>query len=275
MFSSSHAFSIHLPSNTKPAADNRTNRFTVRLPKKLEFGGAWMVGLSAINYPRSWRTLGTFTDQRFEIVWTLKNRPTRTTRHPLPSVTLESAVHLADLFRAELLRFSLSGEWDKDKVFAGVVRKVTDLVRINYDPVACRFRVIFDSEHIESIVLSPQLAFIMGFAKPQLFLNTVADYEPDLSGDISILYVYAPGLIEPVMVGNSTTPLLRVVNAGTGGGLRGGLVERLYENVEYHRLLSRELHEISIEIRTANGELVPFQYGNCLVSLSFRKVPLL
>ena len=60
------SFYVILPSNTA-VEGNRTNMFRVRLPRKLEFGSEWMVGLAVFVYPRSWPSLGTSPQQFLRI----------------------------------------------------------------------------------------------------------------------------------------------------------------------------------------------------------------
>ena len=62
------SFYVILPSNTA-VEGNRTNTFRVRLPRKLEFGSDWMVGLAVLVYPRSWPSLGTSAPQFMRIRW--------------------------------------------------------------------------------------------------------------------------------------------------------------------------------------------------------------
>ena len=65
------SFYVLLPSNTA-VEGNRTNMFRVRLPRKLEFGSEWMVGLAVLVYPRSWPSLGTSAQQFLRIRWRTK-----------------------------------------------------------------------------------------------------------------------------------------------------------------------------------------------------------
>lgn len=145
----------------------------------------------------------------------------------------------------------------------------------------------FDREHIRSVELSEQLAFILGFPGPRLsndspkpvefetgtavnYLEHTARFMPDLSGGISTLYVYAPGLIEPVLVGDCCAPLLRIAIVR---GEPDEVIEESYVAVQYHRLLTKEIQEIEIRICSATGEPMPFQYGNCILTLHFKKTP--
>jgi len=91
-----------------------------------------------------------------------------------------------------------------------------------------------------------------------------------MKGGVSSFHVYAPGLIEPVIIGFVTAPLLRVVN------IRGGpdeLIEENYVAIQYHKILVKEVSEIWIEIRGASGALMPFQYGTCILTMHFKKIP--
>lgn len=59
----SKTFYVILPSDTRDPPDNRTNKFTVRLPKTLNFNSMWLCGLSSIIYPHSYAAIGTTKDQ--------------------------------------------------------------------------------------------------------------------------------------------------------------------------------------------------------------------
>lgn len=110
----------------------------------------------------------------------------------------------------------------------------------------------------------------MGFevGEGTLRTNEHAPYPPDLQGGVCALYVYTPGLTEPVIVGDTTSPLLRIV---TVRGKPDDVVEDVFAAVQYHRLLVKEISEIEVEIRTATNRICPFDFGNCILTLHFRK----
>lgn len=121
---------------------------------------------------------------------------------------------------------------------------------------------------IKNIQLSEQLAYILGFSG-HIFQDTItAKFTPDMSGGVSSLYIYTPGLIEPVIVGDTLAPVLRIVNIR---GTRDEIVEDTYVAVQYHKLLVKEISEIRVEIRSSNGQLIPFDYGTCMLTLNFKK----
>jgi hypothetical protein len=106
----------------------------------------------------------------------------------------------------------------------------------------------------------------------------VARYAADLHGGFSSFAVYAKGLTEEVILGNSLSSLLRIVAVDGNNNPTalqqkyGALVEKTYDSPMYVKVLPREINEIEIEIRTMTGQFVPFQFGNVTVTLVFRKV---
>ena len=139
-----------------------------------------------------------------------------------------------------------------------------------------RFSVIYDPKWVRSIELSEQLAYILGFTERKIdkigrdYITYNAKFMPDLSGGVSTLYVYAPGLIEPVIVGDTNTQLLRVVIVR---GQSGEIIEDNFVGIQYHKLLVKEVSDIQIEICSAVGNPMPFQYGYCILTLHFKKTP--
>ena len=119
--------------------------------------------------------------------------------------------------------------------------------------------------------MSPKLAYLLGFPEYLRNDSAYARYSPNLHGGISSLYVYAPELIQPVIVGDTSAPLLRIVNVR---GNSDETIEESYSLIQYDKLLIKEISEIKIEIRYSQGDLIPFEYGNCTLTLHFRKDPL-
>jgi hypothetical protein len=69
-----------------------------------------------------------------------------------------------------------------------------------------RFSISMDSSFFESIELSDQLAYIMGFPVTELRDSPIVEarFTPDMTGGVSSFNIYAPGLIEPVIIGDVT-----------------------------------------------------------------------
>lgn len=138
-----------------------------------------------------------------------------------------------------------------------------------FDSVKNRFSIQLKKKFIQKIAMTDQLAYILGFDNAVICESQMAQFMPDLSGGVSSLHVYAPGLIEPMIVGDICAPVLRIV---TIRGQKDEIVEEQFISIQYHKILVKEISELLIEIRTASGALMPFQYGTCTLTLHFRKL---
>ncbi|KAL3106795.1 hypothetical protein niasHT_018563 [Heterodera trifolii] len=371
--SSSSSFYIVLPSNTQ-VEGNRTNSFRVRLPRKLQFGSQWSVGLAVLLYPHSWPSLGTTEEQFVRVEWQTGEQvripvPASNVRNPtqllnsLHHALGEGSEELASRLRQIQLSYhQLTGEaetsakkeverllsleqqqqqprnqtkrieeekqqqqqksdemsqqqqqqneqkeeWKRTQFNTHYRRTLDTLVaermeeaernllnkhlplglelwvqsyrkarlscRFSFDVEQQRFRLQIDPVRIKQVEMSEQLAYILGFHTRHLSAPmSVARYQPDMKGGVSSFYVYAPGLIEPVIIGDVCVPVLRMVCIRSAQP--DDMVEEAYTAVQYHQLITKEIAEIFIEIRTPTGALMPFQYGTCTLTLHFRKTP--
>lgn len=132
-------------------------------------------------------------------------------------------------------------------------------------------RVVFkvNNAQISMVRLSEQLRFVLGFEQRNFTdARNLAKYSPDLHGGVHSLFIYAPGLIEPAMVGDTSTPLLRIAKVK---GKHGDMVEDTFLSPLYHKVMEKSITDISIEIRTSTERLVPFDWGDCILVLHFVK----
>ncbi|KAL3109395.1 hypothetical protein niasHT_015240 [Heterodera trifolii] len=138
-------------------------------------------------------------------------------------------------------------------------REIRLVCQFNYDVNKNRFVLNTDPRYVKKVEVSPQLAYILGFNNTEFMqAEKEARFVPDMSGGVSSFHVYTPDLIEPMMIGDVTAPVLRIV---TIRGNPDQVIEEQFFAIQYHKLLSKEVSEILIEIRTNSGSLMPFQYG--------------
>ncbi|KAL3105900.1 hypothetical protein niasHT_028344 [Heterodera trifolii] len=138
-------------------------------------------------------------------------------------------------------------------------REIRLVCQFNYDVHRNRFVLNTDPRYVKKVEVSPQLAYILGFNNTE-FMQPVkeARFVPDMNGGVSSFHVYTPDLIEPMMIGDVTAPVLRIV---TIRGNPDQVIEEQFFAIQYHKILLKEVSEILIEIRTNSGSLMPFQYG--------------
>ncbi|KAL3119389.1 hypothetical protein niasHT_003997 [Heterodera trifolii] len=174
--------------------------------------------------------------------------------------------------RAEELLSVLFGDEQWKKLNLHMVKQIIEGVELQYHPNLDRFKAVFTHPRIEFISFSSQLGYVLGFENAQHVRNNeIAKYGSDLRGGFASFAVYAKGLTENMIVGNSLSSLLRVVSVS--GATPGEYTEKIYDSPLYARVLPKEVLEIEIELRTmTDGRLVPFSYGTVLVVLIFKKV---
>lgn len=131
-----------------------------------------------------------------------------------------------------------------------------------------KFRFSINDTKINHIELSPQLGYALGFAKDQQILNgEVAKYRCDLNGGVNHLCVYT-NVSENMIIGDKMASVLRIVSVN---GKPGEVIERSFDPPIYHRVVSKSINEIEIEIHDIEGRPIPFDYGVVLIGLQFKK----
>lgn len=162
--------------------------------------------------------------------------------------------------------------YDLDYLDLGLFQEILGGVELQYEKGFERFKAVFKDKRIEHISFTLQLGYVLGFVNPHHVDNDeIAKYGCDLRGGFSNFGVYAKGLTENMIIGNSLSSLLRVVSVT--GATPGEYQEKIYDTPIYARVLPREISEIQIELRTLDdGRLVPFAYGTVLAVLIFKRV---
>lgn len=176
------------------------------------------------------------------------------------------------IFRS-ILRYSTDGRLDKlpDAQEGPNVREILEGVKFVYDKTYNRFRVELKHEHSRYCYFTPQLGYALGFtAEKDIEDGEMATHGVDLGGGIHTLYVYAPGLVENMIVSDTTDALLRIVTLApkVGDKLQH---DETFDTQIMSRVLNTEINEIDIEIRTADNRLFPFDWGNVELVLVFKK----
>lgn len=123
------------------------------------------------------------------------------------------------------------------------------------------------------ICFSEKMRRILGLKRRMLFLSRDRYTFQHLIGlNRAVpdqLFVYCD-LTEPHVVGNSVSPLLRVVpleNASYGSN-----IVKTFVSPHYYPLLRTTFRTIELDIRNGLGEIVPFESGTLICSLHLKKV---
>ena len=143
-------------------------------------------------------------------------------------------------------------------------------IRFVYHEHIGRFEFICTDERISNVRLTPQIAYALGFEENIKIKNgMVARYAPDIRGAMSQLCVFMNhGVMESIIFGNSFANLLQLVAVE---GESGETIQKLFTNPLMHRVVSREIDSMDFEIRSIDGRLVKFDYGQITLTLLFKK----
>ncbi|KAL3112074.1 hypothetical protein niasHT_010700 [Heterodera trifolii] len=116
-----------------------------------------------------------------------------------------------------------------------------------------------------------KLAYVLGYEQEQEIRNEeLAKYAVDLGGGVSHLCIYLnSGVIESMIVGNTFANLLQVIAVE---GKSGSVVEKDFQSPLFHKIIAREVDVLDVEIRTLTGREVPFEFGQVVLTLQFKKL---
>ena len=125
---------------------------------------------------------------------------------------------------------------------------------------------------ISAVKLSKQLAYVLGFeidAENKAKLNSFAKYTPDIA-PLHSFYVYAPTLVANTIIGDTSGPLLRIVNVRSSNA-NEKVAEIIYSPENFVQVLQKHISEIRIEILSDSGRPIEFNSGNCILTLHFKR----
>ena len=119
--------------------------------------------------------------------------------------------------------------------------------------------------------LTEGLHYVLGFPSPQLTkVGQIADFPPDLQRGAFAMFIYCD-IVEPNMVGNTLSPLLRTTHLESG--VRHGVVlHQVFHPALYVKVCRTTISVIEVDIRTDTGEPFPLsQQGKMILTLHFKK----
>jgi hypothetical protein len=144
-----------------------------------------------------------------------------------------------------------------------------------YDSLSRRVGVSMNAKGMQ-FFFSPKLYKMLGYKPdtPYVTANSAAPYPPSMFHTIPTqLFVYCD-LVEPQLVGDSKSSLLRVVGMDyeLDSLNNGKLFTKIYDTPDYLPLLKNSFDTIGIDIRTYEDRPVPFHSGPSMVKVRIRPV---
>ncbi|GFW79191.1 uncharacterized transposon-derived protein F54H12.3 [Trichonephila clavipes] len=96
--------------------------------------------------------------------------------------------------------------------------------------------------------------------------NMKSEFVADAWSNFTVFYVYSD-LISPQIVGDTQTPLLRIVRTK---GKDGETISQYYDRPQYLPLVRHSFQTIQSELRLNSGDFVPFERSKVIIVLHFR-----
>lgn len=287
----SHFF-VHLPSNSSESyyPENTRSHFITRLLNKVELKGDWEVGLSEILFSKTWYNV---KDGEYVVVKCIDCKSTRGT-DPDKYQTYEYVINISggnyasmqDLIRELNYQMADYADFVESPMSRGDVEHPNTFVDTVIDKYILWPKFKYNSFNNKvsvgirrglTLSLSDGLCQMLGFRKRELPIKGV-DSSPydivdgartaDINAGLDSFYVYSD-ILECIPVGHTEAPLLRIVDSGEEK--QGSLVRRHYQSPIYLPVQKKNFDSIEIDLRTDRGKPVPFQRGQVVVTLHFRK----
>ena len=296
-------FYLTLPSNSADFESNKTSNFRVRLPVPYELGGEWECGLAQIDYPHSFDNvtdettrIGVKENTFFMKFQNFLDYPaTQSSRHnvarsdglrlkfEIPRGSYDTVHGLVDAVNNTMIKQRFSVEevsrynFDGDdfmrllKQFTAKCRDEGPPMFMVYDKNTRRVQINY-KWGIKSVLFSPKLQYIFGIASERWLSifpsGFVAEYPPDLTAGFNTLFIYC-NLIEPQVVGNALSPLLRTVAIR---GKQGDFVSEVFQTPHYVKIKNKSFDVVELAIKSDVGEDVKFNFGKVIVKLHLRQI---
>lgn len=236
--------------------NNTTANFSTKLPKTIKLEGQWSVGLVEFQYPCSMLNV-----QEYE------NTIYVTKKVQLPMDTSEYHVE----YKTKIPSTNYD---DVENILIALNNNslLKDKVNFRYDKITKKIFVTVEDSEIVSLKLSPTLSIQLGFAPYTNFVsNSIGKRPVNLYlGLPSQLFVYND-IIEPQVVGDVMTSLLRVISLDPSKYIYGANKISVFSPAHYVPVMRREFDTIEIDIRSNLGEKIPFQFGTTCVKLHFKQ----
>ena len=265
-------FYLTLPSNSSLNyyPGNTLTHYTTVLAQDIDLSGRWEVGLSEIQYPRSWHNIQKGKSW-INVYCNGYKTETLDVPHGQYDTPEQLIAELNQLFTPAPPPYTATDSSQATDYTIVLTQPAPSQIQecyvtFNYHSVSQKVTIeILEGYTIE---LSPALQYILGMEKSSLDHGKhQGTHVVDIHQGFYSLYVYC-NLIEPWLVSDTQASLLRIVPIEGHGGQ---MITKTYQHIQYLPLSQKHFRTIDIDIKKDTGEKVPFELGKLVVTLHFRK----
>ena len=227
---------------------NTVAQYTTKLSNMIELEGDWEVGLTELSVPSNVENV--VSGRCYYDIY-------------IHDIVRRISLKAGHYRMVEELIFQLHIEQRAQTQLPGT------LVNVEFSYDSKRIQLEIETQYVVGIEFSADLARLLGFNDNVRYMGDtiVAPRGINLVGDINSLFVYCD-LLEPVFVGDTKAPLLRIVDKPRRVG---GNAHRVMNQVLYVPLQKKCFDTVEINIMTDTGQPVAFLPGKSFVVLEFRR----
>lgn len=255
--------------------ENKTSSFTVHIPRYVTLTGNWDVALTEMHYPYAFFTVSEgenvmqikseFVTQRF-----IDSKGAINEDAYWQNIVIKPGFYRDIQEIIDCLNLEIRDAMKTDKDFFQINDK-TQRVSGNISIFGPSF------SHGDIIPLAfkicGRLALQLGFRPDEEnSLDAMAPHPTNLNMGIPDIMLIYCDIIEPQIIGDSWSKVLRTVNTSDGAIVNFSQPRSFeFTRLQYVPLQSKQFHTIRIDIRDVAGKLLPFQYGTLSVKLHFKR----
>jgi hypothetical protein len=269
---------------------NSIASFVTPLSQRLKLEGNWVVGISEIQYKKSWYNvlqtnkialideLGNIFDEEGKI-----NNETILNNAKEVYISeghYQSEEHLINTLNDELKKFE--GIEPPTIEYNNLSKKIC--IKPGIANKGIKLYPTFGDEIDYMIGLKTEInntyAYSIDSNKLEnditIFKNNIKDFriEPfhpvEITRGYHSLYIYS-NIVYPSHIGDTFSQILRVVEVPNEKNFGDDVVIR-YENPQYRNVLFGEISNIEINIKDDSNEFIPFKFGRVRIDLHFKKI---
>jgi hypothetical protein len=239
-------FYLTLPSDSSYATfpENSVACFKTKLSERIELEGDYEIGLAELIYPHSWLNFKNNDDGEYYAY--LINNDGERTDYTFSSGQYRNEASLFAHFNKEIDNPSIVFTWKPR------------LRRVKLDI----------KNNIGVFYMSNALTALLGFQAESYSVGSHISVNLfDLSNNLHLMYIYCD-LASHANVGDTKAPLLRVCDTE---GEYGQMVRTIFTHPHYYPIARSNFETVEINISSAYGRPMPFEFGKAVVTLHIKR----
>jgi hypothetical protein len=280
-----HIITLQSNIHSNKSTSNSIACFVTPLSQRLKLEGTWLVGISEIQYKKSWYNV--LETSKIILLDELGNKFKAENENSSGNNDLyiseghyESEEQLINTINDELKKFEKVDpptiEYNKLSkkihITPGIANKAIKIYPFFGDEIDAMIGI--KNELNDTNVYSIETNSIVN--EVNILKNNKKDFriEPfhpvEITRGYHSLYVYS-NIVYPSHIGDTFSQILRVVEVPNEKKFGDDVVIR-YENPQYRNVLFDEISNIEINIKDDSNEIIPFKFGRIRIDLHFKKL---